>query len=113
MVEREDQLKLTLDILLRPEPSRIAIIGGGGFGKTTLARMILHDPKIVERYQSQYFLSCESISNVESLLLGFGSMLGLKAAPSAILASARRLLATSTTLLCFDNHHRKGHIHIR
>ncbi|KAF8169367.1 hypothetical protein BJ912DRAFT_1149386 [Pholiota molesta] len=103
MVEREEQLKLALDVLLRPEPSRIAIIGGGGFGKTTLARMILHDPKIVKRYKSQYFLSCESISNIDSLLLGFGSMLGLKAAPSAILASARRLLATSTALVCFDN----------
>ncbi|KAF8158838.1 hypothetical protein BJ912DRAFT_1069882 [Pholiota molesta] len=103
MVEREEQLKLALGILLRPEPSRIAIIGGGGFGKTTLARTILHNPKIVERYQSQYFLSCEGISNIDSLLLGFGLMLGLNAAPSAILASARRLLETSTTLLCFDN----------
>ncbi|KAF8169378.1 hypothetical protein BJ912DRAFT_1087617, partial [Pholiota molesta] len=103
MVEREEQLNLALNILLRPEPSRIAIIGGGGFGKTTLARMILHDSKIIERYQSQYFLSCEGISNIDSLLLGFGSMLGLNAAPSAILASARRLLGTSTTLVCFDN----------
>jgi hypothetical protein len=103
MVEREEQLKLALDILLRPEPSRVAIIGGGGFGKTTLARMILHDPKIVERYQSQYFLSCEGMSNVDSLLAEFGSMLGLNAAPSAILPSARRLLGTSTTLVCFDN----------
>ncbi|KAF8179411.1 hypothetical protein BJ912DRAFT_1045151 [Pholiota molesta] len=103
MVEREEQLNLALNILLRPEPSRIAIIGGGGFGKTTLARMILHEPEILERYQSQYFLSCEGISNIDSLLLGFGSMLGLNAAPSAILASARRLLGTSTTLVCFDN----------
>jgi tetratricopeptide (TPR) repeat protein len=103
MVEREEQLNLALNILLRPEPSRIAIIGGGGFGKTTLARMILHDSKIIERYQSQYFLSCEGISNIDSLLLGFGSMLGLKVAPSAILLSARRLLETSTTLICFDN----------
>ncbi|KAF8179419.1 hypothetical protein BJ912DRAFT_1045156 [Pholiota molesta] len=103
MVQREEQLNLALNILLRPEPSRIAIIGGGGFVKTTLARMILHDSKIIERYQSQYFLSCEGISNIDSLLLGFGSMLGLKVAPSAILPSARRLLETSTTLICFDN----------
>ncbi|KAF8197147.1 P-loop containing nucleoside triphosphate hydrolase protein [Pholiota molesta] len=103
MIEREDHLKHALDILLRPETSRIAIIGGGGFGKTTLALTILHDPKIVERYQSQYFLSCEGMLDIDTLLLKFGSMLGLNVAPSVILASARRLLGTSTALACFDN----------
>ncbi|KAF8158837.1 hypothetical protein BJ912DRAFT_1151368 [Pholiota molesta] len=103
MVERDVQLKIALDILLGDEPSRIAILGGGGFGKTTLARTILHDPKIVERYKSRYFLSCEAFTGVDTLLAGIGSMLDMKASPTAMLASIRRTLETSTTLFCLDN----------
>ncbi|KAF8169374.1 hypothetical protein BJ912DRAFT_1149392 [Pholiota molesta] len=89
--------------LANAEPSRIAILGGGGFGKTTLARAILHDPKIAERYQSRYFLSCEAFTDADTLLLGIGSMLDIKASPTAMLASIRRRLETSGTLLCLDN----------
>ncbi|KAF8196928.1 hypothetical protein BJ912DRAFT_1140585 [Pholiota molesta] len=103
IVEREAQVDTALHILLSAEPSRIAILGGGGFGKTTLARAILHDPKIAERYQSRYFLSCEGMTDVDALLLGIASMLGITATLSAALASIRSLLAASTTLLCLDN----------
>lgn len=103
MIGRQAQVDAMLGILLSPAPTRIAIIGGGGFGKTTLAKMILHDPKIVERYQLQYFLDCVGRSTANSLLQGFGSMLGLKEATSAILASGRSKLDTSTTLICLDN----------
>ncbi|KAF9477242.1 TPR-like protein [Pholiota conissans] len=103
LVERESQVEQALEILLSQEPTRIAILGGGGFGKTTLARTILHDPKIIEHFQERYFLSCEGISDADALLLGLGKMLGIKAAPSTMLASIRRILQTSTTLLCLDN----------
>ncbi|KAF8169356.1 hypothetical protein BJ912DRAFT_1149377 [Pholiota molesta] len=103
MVERDEQLKIALDILLGDEPSRIAILGGGGFGKTTLAHTILHNPKIAERYKLRYFLSCEPFTDVETLLLGIGGMLDIKASPTAMLASIRHRLETSTTLLCLDN----------
>ncbi|KAF9471016.1 TPR-like protein [Pholiota conissans] len=103
LVERESQLEQALKILVHQEPTRIAILGGGGFGKTTLARTILHDPKINERYQARYFLSCEGMSDADALLLGLGTMLGIKAVPSARLASIRGILQTSTTLLCLDN----------
>ncbi|KAF9477174.1 TPR-like protein [Pholiota conissans] len=103
LVERESQLEQALDILLLQEPTRIAILGGGGFGKTTLAQMILHDSRIEERFQARYFLSCEGMSNADALLLGLGTMLGIKAVPSAMLTSIRRIFQTSTTLLCLDN----------
>ncbi|KAF9471857.1 hypothetical protein BDN70DRAFT_925965 [Pholiota conissans] len=103
MLERDSQLNQALEILLRPEPTRIAIRGGGGFGKTTLARTILHDPKINKRFQVRYFLSCEGMPDADALLLGLGTMLGIKAVPSAMLASILRILQMSTTLLCLDN----------
>jgi tetratricopeptide (TPR) repeat protein len=103
MVERETQYHTALEVLLRTEPSRVAILGGGGFGKTTLARSILHDPKIFEHYENRYFLSCEAMADVDALLLGICNMLDIKATPSTMLASIRRRLETCTTLLCLDN----------
>ncbi|KAF9470085.1 hypothetical protein BDN70DRAFT_902396, partial [Pholiota conissans] len=103
LVERESQVEQALEILLHQEPTRIAILGGGGFGKTTLARTILHDGRIEERFQARYFLSCEGMADADALLLGLGTMLGIKAIPSAMLASIRRILQMSTTLLCLDN----------
>ncbi|KAF9472649.1 TPR-like protein [Pholiota conissans] len=103
LVERDVQVEQVLKILLHQEPTRIAILGGGGFGKTTLARTILHDPMIDERFQGRYFLSCEGMSDADALLLGLGTMLGIKAVPSAMLTSIRRILQTSITLLCLDN----------
>ncbi|KAF9477256.1 TPR-like protein [Pholiota conissans] len=103
VVERESHLSTALQILLRDEPTRISILGGGGFGKTTLARMILHDAQIIKRYSSRYFISCESIADVDGLLLELGSMLGIKCAPSAMLPAIRLKFQESTTLLCMDN----------
>ncbi|KAF9474427.1 TPR-like protein [Pholiota conissans] len=103
MVERDSQLNELRNILLSLDSSRIIILGGGGFGKTTLARWIMHDPEINGRYQKAYFLSCEGVTSTEALLLSIGSTLGITAAPSAILASARGILQATTTLLCFDN----------
>ncbi|KAF9477246.1 TPR-like protein [Pholiota conissans] len=103
LVERDAEVDQAVEILLRQEPTRIAILGGGGFGKTTLARTILHDSRIVERFQVRYFLSCEGMSDADALLLGLGAMLGIKEITSKIISSARRILQTSTTLLCLDN----------
>ncbi|KAF8179405.1 hypothetical protein BJ912DRAFT_1045147 [Pholiota molesta] len=86
IVEREVQVNIALRILLSAEPSRIAIL-----------------EEIAERYQSRYFLSCEAFTDADTLLLGIGSMLDIKASPTAMLASIRRRLETSGTLLCLDN----------
>ncbi|KAF9477248.1 TPR-like protein [Pholiota conissans] len=103
LVERESQVEQALEILLRQEPTRIAILGGGGFGKTTLVRTLLHDSRMEERFEARYFLSCEGMSDADALLLGIGTMLGIKAVPLAMLTSIRGILQTSITLLCLDN----------
>ncbi|KAF8182554.1 P-loop containing nucleoside triphosphate hydrolase protein [Pholiota molesta] len=103
MVERNGQVAAVLDQLLSEEPTRIAILGSGGFGKTTLARSILHEARVADRYKARYFLSCKNITNGDGLFLALSEMLGLTTAPSKALASARRVLARFPTLLCLDN----------
>ncbi|KAF9477257.1 TPR-like protein [Pholiota conissans] len=105
MVERDAQVDLALKVLLETDPSRIAILGGGGLGKTTLSRTLVHHPKILERYQLRYFLSCESILTAEDLLLSFRSMLRIEAntPTSLVIPAARHTLQFLPTLLCLDN----------
>ncbi|KAJ7301114.1 P-loop containing nucleoside triphosphate hydrolase protein [Mycena albidolilacea] len=58
---------------------RIAILGGGGMGKTSLARALLHHPKIIMTYgQNRFFVSCNSVSTEPELVALIGAHLGLK-----------------------------------
>ncbi|KAF9471990.1 TPR-like protein [Pholiota conissans] len=103
IIQRDKQIDCMLTILLSKESSRIIILGGGGFGKTTLACFILHNPLIEKRFGRRYFLSCESMMNADSLLYGLGNMLSINAAPSNILAFTRRILSNGPSVLCLDN----------
>ena len=50
-------------------PARLAILGGGGMGKSTLALNALHWPEVSEAFgQHRYFISCESAGSAGGLL---------------------------------------------
>ncbi|KAJ7907618.1 hypothetical protein B0H13DRAFT_2501480 [Mycena leptocephala] len=63
---RDSELKDLLDSLLC-DPARVAILGPGGMGKTTLAMAALHDDAIIEKYNLRHFISCESSTNCGDL----------------------------------------------
>ena len=51
------------------EPARLAILGGGGMGKSTLALNALHHPEVVDVFgDHRYFVSCESAESAGGLL---------------------------------------------
>ncbi|KAJ6586036.1 hypothetical protein B0H19DRAFT_1060208 [Mycena capillaripes] len=69
-------LENVIKILMTPA-ARLAILGLGGIGKTSLALAALHDPRLVEIFHQKYFISCESVLTAQDLLVTMAAHLGL------------------------------------
>jgi hypothetical protein len=52
---RESELE-KLTVALRQSAARVAILGTGGMGKTTLALAVLHHPEIEQQYTHRHFI---------------------------------------------------------
>ncbi|KAJ7815650.1 P-loop containing nucleoside triphosphate hydrolase protein, partial [Mycena olivaceomarginata] len=75
---RESELSDILHLFNSRIP-RIAILGAGGMGKTSLAIAVLHHPDITARYvQNRFFVACNSARTGIELANLIGSHLGLK-----------------------------------
>ncbi|KAJ7713726.1 hypothetical protein B0H16DRAFT_534113 [Mycena metata] len=100
---RESELA---DILKDFEQStpRIAILGAGGMGKTSLAQAVLHHEEIVIRYQgNRLFVACDTAASKVELAGLIGAHLGMKPGQDFTRAVLHRLSEGSTTLLILDN----------
>jgi hypothetical protein len=69
---RDSELNEIVGALMR-ERARVAIIGSGGMGKTTLGLAALHHLEVEKQYPQRHFVSCESATSSEELI----SILGL------------------------------------
>ncbi|KAF8205258.1 hypothetical protein K438DRAFT_2096408 [Mycena galopus ATCC 62051] len=73
---RENELNHILEFLSQPSP-RIAILGGGGMGKTSLARAVLHHPDTYYKFEYRFFVSAESATTIVELTTLIGLHVGL------------------------------------
>ncbi|KAJ7713145.1 hypothetical protein B0H16DRAFT_1390670, partial [Mycena metata] len=100
---RESELA---DILKHFEQStpRIAILGAGGMGKTSLAQAVIHHEKIVIKYQgNRLFIACDTAASKAELASLIGAHLGMKPGKDLTRAVLDRLSEGSPTLLILDN----------
>jgi hypothetical protein len=74
---RDVELDMIVKMLLQ-KPSRLAILGGGGMGKTSLARAVLHHPNIVAGYLRRVFVATDSATNRLDLAALTGACIGLR-----------------------------------
>jgi len=86
-------------------PARIAILGPGGYGKTTLANAVLTQRRVKECCgDAIYFVACESVISSGALLNELAKTLGfLNGASDPSWSHIRDVLESKDSILCFDN----------
>ncbi|KAJ7843140.1 hypothetical protein B0H14DRAFT_3868690 [Mycena olivaceomarginata] len=105
MYGREREKEAIVSTLMGSLPARVAILGAGGIGKTTLALSVLYDEQVVSRYDSRYFVACDGVTSAELLLTELANVRRLprdqldENMHDLVLASFRR----DPGVLCFDN----------
>ncbi|KAJ7713749.1 hypothetical protein B0H16DRAFT_1435811 [Mycena metata] len=100
---RESELA---DILKHFEQStpRIAILGAGGMGKTSLAQAVLHHEEIIIKYRgNRLFVACDTAASKVELAGLIGAHLGMKPGKDLTRAVLYHLSEGSPTLLILDN----------
>ncbi|KAF8184621.1 hypothetical protein K438DRAFT_1111867 [Mycena galopus ATCC 62051] len=99
---REQELGSTLNLLGQLSP-RIAILGGGGMGKTTLARMVLHHPETLSKFEHRCFVSAEAATNSIELASLVGLHLGLSPGKDLRKTVVQYFSRKMSSILILDN----------
>ncbi|KAJ6470502.1 hypothetical protein C8R45DRAFT_908575 [Mycena sanguinolenta] len=64
--------------MLGQQSPRVAILGGGGMGKTSLARAVLHHPETSVKFKERFFVSAEAATTSIELVAHVGLHIGLE-----------------------------------
>ncbi|KAJ7888459.1 P-loop containing nucleoside triphosphate hydrolase protein [Mycena leptocephala] len=100
---RDSELSDILQLFSQGTP-RIAILGAGGMGKTSLARAVIHHTEITERYhQHRFFVACDSAANQVELAALIGAHVGLKPGKDLTCPVIKYFSSSSDCLLILDN----------
>jgi hypothetical protein len=99
---RESELEHAMKMLCTESP-RIAILGGGGMGKTSLARAVLHHPGTIANFENRFFVSAESATNSIELAALIGLHVGLYPGKDLTKPVVQYFLRKPQCLLVLDN----------
>ncbi|KAJ6549262.1 hypothetical protein DFH09DRAFT_1087018 [Mycena vulgaris] len=99
---RETELETILQNLAQDSP-RVAILGAGGMGKTSLARAALHHPDIATKYAQRFFVPCDSATTRIDVAALVGSHLGLEPGKDLTKSVVQHFSKGPLCLLVLDN----------
>ncbi|KLO17087.1 TPR-like protein [Schizopora paradoxa] len=100
---RDRELERLLDVVCTDSPTRVAVLGPGGVGKSTLVLRLLHHESIAERFGSRrFFIPCDSANSADSLIAVLASHFRLPAYDSDGFSS-QALFKEVLSLLSLDD----------
>ncbi|KAJ7891656.1 hypothetical protein B0H14DRAFT_1059691 [Mycena olivaceomarginata] len=99
---RESEMEHIVKQLTQESP-RIAILGGGGMGKTSLARAALHHQDASTRFQHRIFVSAEPANSSVELAALIGLNVGLNPGKDLTKPVVQYFLKQPLCLLILDN----------
>ncbi|KAJ7482712.1 hypothetical protein FB451DRAFT_1442334 [Mycena latifolia] len=99
---RETEVQEIVDMLQKDSP-RIAILGAGGMGKTSLAKTVLHHPDIIAKYEQCFFVVADSVMTSIGLSILIGEHIGLKPGKDVTKEVVHCFAAIGPSLLILDN----------
>ncbi|KAJ7362484.1 hypothetical protein DFH08DRAFT_635914, partial [Mycena albidolilacea] len=83
--------------------ARIAILGPGGMGKTSLARAALHHPQVTAKYAHRIFVAADSVTDKVGLVTLIASHIGLQPTPYLTKQVVQYFCECPSILLVLDN----------
>ncbi|KAJ7868541.1 P-loop containing nucleoside triphosphate hydrolase protein, partial [Mycena olivaceomarginata] len=99
---RESEVDQIMKMLSQQSP-RIAIMGGGGMGKTSLAKAVLHHPDTSAKFEHRFFVSAESATTSIELAGLIGLHVGLNPGQDLTKPVVQYFSKKSMPLLILDN----------
>jgi GTPase SAR1 family protein len=96
------ELKSVVNILIQ-ESARIAILGAGGMGKTSLAIAALHNTQVESKYSHRYFIPCYSTSTCAELESLVADYTGIEQGSNLANRIAHYFMHAPSSLLVLDN----------